>query len=266
MANGDEKKSPAFYERRQFKGAVAVLGVITALLAIAGPLRSAVSGLFPAGTPPSLNAEVIFDTSAAMGKTFDGREKRREASLEALRASRFWPNEGVALRRTEPGCGDDTSDLLVPFDTDHTAEVYAVAKAQRPGGKSNLIAAVSAAMAELAEPPYDDDPPSSKRVLVFTAGLDRCAPDPVGELEQLVGGSGPARARSEFKLFGLNLSPKERRQLHALGRALERSGAYAKVWTPSNFEQLYRAVEAMNEEAESRPGLPEPEETVPREG
>jgi hypothetical protein len=262
----DDKQGRAFYERREFKGVVAVLGLVTAILAIVGPLRSVIGELVPDPSTPTLNAQVIFDTSAAMGKPFHGKEERREASLEALRSSRFWPSEGVGLRGTDPICGEGSGDPLVPLGIGHVDEVQAAAAEQEPEGKSNLVAAVFAALSEFAEPPYSDDPALSKRVIVFSAGIDECSEDPVGELEHLLKGSGVNRAKSEFKLFGLNASPREKQQLNGLKAALESAGAYTRVWTPRRPEQLYRGVEEMNKEAEARPGLPEPEVTVPADG
>lgn len=257
------EKGSAFYEQPLFKGVVAVLGLVTAILTIVGPLRGVVEGLLPSAETPTLNAEVIFDTSAAMEKSLQGKEKRREAALEALGNSRFWPSEGVGLRRTDPDCGEEPSDVLVPLGTGHVDEVQAVAAEQESEGTPNLVAAIFAALSEFAEPPYSEDPVSDKRVLVFTAGVDQCSEDPAGELEHLLKGSGINRAKSEFKLFGLEASSKETRQLKGLEDALKSAGAYARVWTPDSNEGLNRGVEEMNAEAEERPGVPEGERTVP---
>jgi len=112
----------------------------------------------------------------------------------------------------------------VPIGADHADEVRAVAAKQKPEGRPNLVSAVFAALAELSEPPYSDDPMSHKRVIVFAAGVDRCARDPAGELEHLLRGSGINRAKGEFKLFGLSASEREERQLNAVKAALERPG------------------------------------------
>jgi hypothetical protein len=262
----EEEKSPAFYERRPFRGVVAVLGLVTAMLAIAGPLRSVIDGLFPGPGTPVLNAEVIFDTSAAMEKPMRGSEKRRDTALEALGDTRFWPAEGVGLRRTDPSCDQEPSDLLVPIGTGHVDEVQAVAARQKPEGSSNLVAAIASAVSEFMEPPYSHDPTGDKRVIVFTAGVDECTADPAGQLESLLRGSGINRARSEFKLIGLKASASEARRLGRIEDVLRRAGAYARVWTPRNNRQANRAVEEINSEAEGRPGVPEPETTIPSGG
>lgn len=263
----DDTKGHSFYERRWFRSVVAVLGVVTAVLAIVGPLRSVIGDLFPDPTPPSFNAQVIFDTSEAMGGPFQGEETRREAGLEALRSSRFWPTEAVGLRRTDPSCAEgDPDDLLVPLGTGHTDEVHAAAEEQKPEGRPNLVGTLFAALSKFSEPPYDDYPPYKKRVIVFTAGVDRCGRDPAAELDELLGDSGAQLARSQFKLFGLKSSPREGRRLTRLKATLERAGAEARIWPAENRRQLFRGVEEMNQEGEARPGLPQPERTMAADG
>jgi len=259
----DGAKSPAFYEQRWFKAVVSVLGLTTALLAIAGPLRSAVRGLFPGPAHPALNTQVIFDTSAAMGDPFHGMENRRDAGLEALRSTRFLPSEGVGLRRTDPRCSEEPSDPLVPLGIDHGEEVRATAEEQKLEGRSNLIIAVRSAIAEFAAAPYEEDSADQKRIIVIAAGVDECAPEPIEELEHVLSGADLNRDTSEFKLFGLDASSEEERRLKALERALSRTGASVRVWTPHNVKQLYRDVEKMNREGESRPGVPPGEQTIP---
>jgi hypothetical protein len=175
----------AFYERRWFKGTVAVLGLIGAVVALIGPpkLWDVISDLFRNDLPPS-DTEYILDASAAMGEPFGTVEgaTKLSAAAEAI-AQSILPleNEGLALRRLGGTC-DETGDLLVDFGAGRNDEVSDAAADQEAAGESNLAQAVIAAIDDFHGDRFPTDRTFTKRIVVVTGTVDNCSGDNAAEL------------------------------------------------------------------------------------
>ncbi|HVD41345.1 MAG TPA: vWA domain-containing protein [Solirubrobacterales bacterium] len=242
MSTGEERGP--FWERGWFKGVVAVVGLVAAIWALIGAPRlwDVVAGAFSTD-PPVSYTEVVLDTSSAMGEEFAGNgETKLDAATRAIRqAVGELDNEGLALRRTSSECGG-SSELVVDFGSDQADEVAGTAQEQQPSGSPNLTSAVIAALDDFKTPERVDGPPSTKRVLVFTAGVDECfegdAAEKIGaELE-----GAEISKSSSLTLIALKSSDQDLRRLEELERAL-RGYAYVESRTPETVDELDEAVE-----------------------
>lgn len=246
MAAG-EKRAP-FWERGWFKGAVAVVGLIAAVWALVGAPRlwDVVADAFSTD-PPVSYTEVVLDTSSAMGEGFEGDgETKLDAAVRAIRQSvGELGKEGLALRRTSPGCGEP-SELIVDFDPDQAEEVADTAQEQQPQGTPNLTAAVIAALEDFKTAERSSGPPSTRRVLVFTAGMDECFRGNVAEKIQAELEGAEISKASSFTLIALKASGQELRRLADLEDALGKY-AYVETQTPETVEELDGAVEEVVE-------------------
>lgn len=132
----DAKERQPFYERRSFKGAVALMSALTAVWAFGGapmPWEGAVD-LVSTELPHS-NTEIVLDASAAMSEPF-GKRTKLEAAADAI-AGFVTPlnSKGLALRRTGGTCRK-SGELLVDFEAGNAEEVSRVATQQQPAGSS----------------------------------------------------------------------------------------------------------------------------------
>jgi hypothetical protein len=238
------KNGEPFWERGWFKGAVAVVGLVAAVWALVGAPRlwEVVADAFSTD-PPVSYTEVVLDTSSAMGEDFEASgETKLDAAARAIRQSvGELGNEGLALRRTSPECGE-SSELVVDFGSDQAEEVAATAQEQQPSGSPNLTSAVIAALDDFKTPVRSDGPPSTKRVLVFTAGLDRCFEgDAVEKIGAELEGAEISKS-STLTLIALKSSGQDLRRLEELKDALGQY-AYVDTRTPETVEELDDAVE-----------------------
>jgi hypothetical protein len=243
---GDGEKSPPFYERRIFQGAAAVVALATALLALVGPLKGVVEGLFPTSEPVSW-VEVVLDTSSAMEKEFDG-ETRLEAATRAIhKAVKELDNEGLGLRRTATSC-EGKSEQLVSLDSGHTEDVISEAQNQRPEGESNIVDAVVGGLEEFKREPIASRGPESRRLLVFTAGVSECSEGSLGEeIGEALEGANISKS-SKVELIALGASEGEKAQLEEFETVLKKY-ANVKLDTPENSEELDSLAEKAGENA-----------------
>ncbi len=256
------RKNP-FWERGWFKGAVAVIGLVAAVWALVGAPRlwDVVTDAFSTD-PPVSYTEVVLDTSSAMGESFEAEgETKLDAAARAIRQSvAEFDNEGLALRRTSSSCGG-RSELVVDFHADQAEEVARAAQEQQPGGTPNLTQAVIAALEDFKTTERSSGPPSSRRVLVFTAGVDECFQGDVAKkIKAELAGAEISKA-SSFTLIALKASDQELQQLLALEDALAKY-AYVETRTPESVEELDGAVkEVVEVDDQAEQQLEETEET-----
>lgn len=213
----DSDARTAFYERRWFKGTVAVVGLIGAVVALIGPpkLWDVVSDLFRNDLPPS-DTEYVLDASAAMGAPFgtaDGVTKLSAASMTIAQSVVPLENEGLALRRFGGTC-DETGDLLVDFGEGRNNEVSDAAADQQAAGRSNLAQAVIAAIDDFHGDRFPTDRTFTKRIVVVTGTVDDCSGDNAAELiRRRLENAG---VELDFTYVGLGIPEAERNRLREI--------------------------------------------------
>jgi von Willebrand factor type A domain len=246
---GGDKKSPPFYESRTFQGTVAVVALVTALLALVGPLKGVVGDLFPEGEEPVSWVEVVLDTSSAMEAEFDGETKLEAAAGAIQKAVKELDNEGLGLRRTAPSC-EGQSKQLVGLDSGHADDVIDEAQSLQPEGESNIVDAVVGGLQEFKREPIASRGPESRRLLVFTAGVSECSDGNLGEeiKEELEGAE--ISKSSKVELIALGASEEEKAQLEEFETALE-GVAHVQIQLPENSEELEGVAEEAGENAGS---------------
>jgi len=239
-----EQRKP-FYERRGFQGTTAVVALVTALIALAGPLNSLVKGLFPSSPQPVSWVQVVLDTSDAMAKDFEG-ETRLEAAVGAIEKTvKELDNEGLGLRRTAVDCKGE-SKQLVALGADHAAAVVDEAKGLQPEGKASIVDAVVGALDEFNGEPMARGRPESRRLFVFMAGTDGCYGDDLSkELAIALEGANISKA-SRVEMIALGASDEEVAQLDAL-KAVLKEYAHVEVQAPQNGEELDEFAESAGE-------------------
>lgn len=228
----DPQTTP-FYERRGFQGAVAVIGLLTALWAFTGAPRPwQVATNISATTVPLSNTEIVLDASAKMATPF-GDSTKLEAAKEAIgRYVAPLSNEGLALRRTGGACGE-SGDLLVGFDDDHGDDVRDQALAQRPAGTSNIANAVRAAIDDFQTDSFKK-PNSTNRILVFISGEDECSEYPGEEIREELDRSNIDTA---FRFVALKPSGREVKMLRSFTEELG-PNVDAEIHTANSEKQL----------------------------
>jgi hypothetical protein len=246
--SGDEK-SPPFYESRTFQGTVAVVALVTAILALVGPLKGVISDLFPDGEEPVSWVEVILDTSSAMEEEFDGETKLEAAAGAIQKAVKELDNEGLGLRRTALSC-DGKSEQLVPLDSGHTDDVIGEAQNLQPEGDSNIVDAVVGGLEEFKREPIASRGPESRRLLVFTAGVDECSDGNLGEeIRDELEGADISKS-SKVELIALGASDEEKAQLEEFETVLK-GYAHVELQNPESNEELEGIAEEAGENASS---------------
>jgi hypothetical protein len=245
----DEGKSPPFYERRAFQGTAAVVALGAAVLALIGPLKGIADDLF-GQTEPVTWVEVVLDTSAAMEKEFDG-ETRLEAAAQAVEKSvKELDNSGLGLRRSAVDCAGE-SDQVVKLGADHVDDVIDAAENQHPTGSSSIVDAVVGGLEEFNREPMASRGPESRRLLVFTAGVNECTDGNLGEeVADALAGANISQA-SKVELIALGASDEELEQLRSFEAALGRGGATAGVtlYTPQDRQELDEATDEVSDGA-----------------
>jgi hypothetical protein len=232
------QKQPPFYEQRWFQGAVALVGLLTAVWALIGaPKPWNVGESLVATKLPLSNTEIVLDTSTAMAKPF-GKETKLEAATDAIaKYSASASNTGLALRETGGGCYDDGS-VAVGFGAGHNDDVReAVAKAH-PAGVSNVISTVRGAIDEFTLERFRDSS-STRRIVVFMGGEDRCVEAAGEEIRDALDGMG---VDTTFRMYALGLSRKEAKNMSHFMADVK---PYAKVefWPVENEKDLDEAIE-----------------------
>lgn len=257
----DDKENAPFYDSPRFKGTVAVVGLVSAVLAILGApkLIDVIDEAVSTEEAVAIsNTAVILDTSATMDQPFEAGDTRFDAAVQAMGQAVPGNKEGLALRRTGPECDGAEEEPLVGFGTGNRDEVLKEAKAQHPDGKSNIVKAVIEAVEEFRSNPKFNRPDSTRRILVFTSGLDECFSGNVADkLSAELKGD---RISASFALIALNASGKGLVQLRELESALESAGADPEIYTPDDQGELDENAKEVKDSAPNPPSEEEEEE------
>ncbi len=251
----DPQKNPPFYEHRWFQGAVAVIGLATAIWALVGaPKPWQVAADLSATKLPLSDTELVLDASSAMGKSF-GHKSKLDAAADAI-GQYVVPlsHEGLALRRAGGEC-DEAGELLVDFGSGHSDDVQEAAAEQQPEGSSNMSYAVRAAIDDFTAEGFRNGPSAEKRILIFTGGEDECAEYATDEIRDALQQSG---IETVFRLVALGATKREEKRLEAFKKALA-PYADVEIRAPSTEAQLE---EVMRQEtaAATESAVPEGEE------
>jgi len=204
-----KQQPPPFYERRSFQGAVAVVGLLTAVWALVGaPKPWSVAHDLTVTKVPLSNTEIVLDTSGAMAKRF-GNGSKLEAATDAIaKFAASSSSSGLALRQTGGGCYDD-GDVLVGFGAEHGDDVREVAAGVHAGGVSNVINTVRGAIDEFTSERFRN-PSSTRRVVVFMGGEDNCVEAAGNEISDALDGLG---VDTTFRMYALGLSDREMKSM-----------------------------------------------------
>ncbi len=241
-----DKKRPPFYERRAFQGTAAVIALATAILALVGPLKGIVDDLFPT-TEPVTWVEVVLDTSSAMEKGFDGETRMQAATQAIKKAVKELDNSGLGLRRTATDC-DDNSKQVVKLGSDHADDVIKEAEEQQPEGEASIVDAIVGGLEEFNREPIASRGPESRRLLVFTAGVNECSDDDLGaEITEALETADISES-SKVELIALGASAEEAAQLEELKAALAEE-ANVELYNPETTEELNSRAESAGEKA-----------------
>jgi hypothetical protein len=185
MSPPEQTRQP-FYEHRAFKGTAAVVALVTALLALVGPLRDAIDGVSPDPTKRTGWTEVILNTSEDMGQRFgDGDRTRLDSAIEGIAQSVLeLDNSNVGLLRTSSRC-DGKSEPLVDLADGTSGEVIEAAEKQLPDGEANIAGAIIGALDEFERKPMREHGPQTRSLLIFTSASEPCPwEDPTGAVER----------------------------------------------------------------------------------
>jgi len=215
LASPDQK--PPFYERRWFKGTVAVVGLVTAVWAFAEipkPNKIFNSLVSSTTTVPRVNTEIVLDSSAWMAKRF-GKETKFEAVAHAIDGNvADSSRRGLSLRATGGGCGNN-GEQLVDFGDHHDDDVRTELARQHPAGNANLVKTVLGAVEDFEA--ADLKPDSVGRIAVFTAGRDDCLDSSAREIREALSALG---VKTTFHFYALGLSAAEMADMRRLKREL----------------------------------------------
>lgn len=240
MAADDERESvqKSFYDRGIFKGAVAVVGLLSAVWAFSGAPKPWEAASELAANPlPLRNTEIILDASSRMGTPF-GKATKLDIAAEAVdRYAAASEHIGLALRRVGGSC-DKPYEPVVGFDDGHGDDVSAAAGTLRPSGSSNLDLAVLSAINDFSGEAFHR-PGAENQIVIFAGGGDQCG-DRTGreirhQLEQ-------AEINPEFHVYAIHVSKQELKSLKAMKRQLKKV-APVELDQADNVKQLYRAVQ-----------------------
>lgn len=217
-----KRQPPPFYERRSFQGAVAVVGLLTAVWALVGaPKPWSVAHDLTVTKVPLSNTEIVLDTSGAMAKPFGDGTKLEAATDAIAKFAASSSSSGLALRQTGGGCYDD-GDVLVGFGAEHGDDVRNVAAGVHAGGVSNVINTVRGAIDEFTSERFRS-PSSTRRVVVFMGGEDSCVEAAGNEISDALDGLG---VDTTFRMYALGLSDRE---LKSMSHFKAEVADYAKV-------------------------------------
>lgn len=259
MAEPD-KKSP-FYERRTFQGAVAVIGLLTAVWALTGAPRPwSVATKITAVETPLANTEVVLVADKSMKESFDGTTKM-DAAVEAIRViGRDTSNQGLALRRAGKRCGEP-GEQVIGFGSHHGDDIEAAAEDVVPSGQADLSNAVNGALDDLEDPDLNQ-PGSRKGVVVFLGGKDECDKEAISDVRREIEAHGVS---PQFKIIALVDTKKEKTWVDHLEAGL-RPWDVDVVEATTRAEVKKSAAEAIKETAAgSGPGAAAPTPEPPGE-
>lgn len=262
MTDGGERESAKkpFYERGSFKAAVAVVGLVGGLWAFLGPPTpwKAVGDL-TANPLPLRNTEIILDASSRMGEPFGEGTKLEVAVAAVAQYAAAGEHVGLALRRAGGDC-EEAGDPIVGFDDGQSEAIRSAARAQEPGGESNVTQQVRAAIGDFSGSDFHRSG-SENQIVVFVGGEDTC---PFEGTRAIRNELAHAHIDASFQVFALDVSGQTLASLEAMARELKAVGT-AELHAADNVEELYEAVqeEVPGLEAADFEEFAAPEETIP---
>jgi hypothetical protein len=244
MQSADAK--PPFYESRWFKGTVAVVGLLTAVFAFGGfpKPRQILHDLTAAAELPRINTEIVLDRSRAMRKSFGGGTKLEAATEAVGKFAASTVDSGLGLRVTGGGCYGD-GEVMVGPGPDHDDDVRKAIARMHAGGPSNVVGTVRRAIDEFTQDRFHRKG-STRRIVVFMGGEDRCAEEAGEEVRDALKGSG---VETTFRMYALGLSKREAVSMIRFQAALHRV-ARVEYWPVENRKELDKAVTEEAEEIE----------------
>jgi hypothetical protein len=262
MTGGGERESTKkpFYERGSFKAVVAVVGLAGGVWAFLGaPTPWKAVGDLTDNPLPLRNTEIILDASSRMGEPFGQGTKLEVAVAAVAQYAAAGEHVGLALRRAGGGC-EEAGDPIVGFDDDQSEAIRSAARAQEPGGESNVTEQVRAAIGDFSGSDFHRAG-SENQIVVFVGGEDTC---PFEGTQAIRNELTHAKIDASFQLFALDVSEQTLAGLEAMARELKAVGT-AELHAADNVEELYEAVQ------EEVPGLQAadfesfagPDETIP---
>lgn len=258
-----ESSKKSFHERGSFKAVVAVVGLLGGLWAFLGapPPWKAVRDLTD-NPLPLRNTEIILDASARMGEPFGEGTKLKVAVAAVSQFAAAGEHVGLALRRAGGDC-EEAGDPVVGFDDGQSEAIREAARAQKPGGESNLTQQVRAAIGDFSGEAFHRAD-SENTIVVFVGGEDSC---PFQGTRSIRNELAHADIEASFQLFALDVSEQTLASLEAMTRELE-TVATAQLHEADNVEELYEAVEeeVPGVEAAVFQTFTSPEETILEEG
>jgi len=231
--SGDSERHAAGYPRKRKPTLASWIlehewyKLVTASVALAGALIGVVVGfreLWPdpgPSKPSPQNYALLLDRSSSMGDTV-ASATRLELAQDALRDNieRF-----AAMERAQgfwdfgASCEDGVRRLERIRSGNKDAILGALRDVGEPAGARPLVAALNAAIDDLAEIPatYASDVRTIRRVLVVTGGTDTCGGDITTVTSRLgAGADDPARIELQFQVIAVDVADEEREPLERL--------------------------------------------------
>lgn len=260
MEGSPSQSPPPFYERRGFQGAVAVVGLLTALWALVGAPKpwSVASDITRTETALS-NTTIVLDTSSAMRKPF-GKGTKLDAAKDAIaKFAASASSSGLALRQTGGGCYED-GEVVVGIGAEHGDDVRDAVASAHPSGVSNVINTVRGAIDEFTSERFQRDS-STRRVVVFMGGEDECIGAAGAEITQALEGLG---VDTSFRMYTLGMTKREVARMHVFRREVA-SLADVEVVHVESEKQFEEAVD-QEVDAIDEGRVPEPVERLTPEG
>lgn len=230
-----KRRGKPFERRRWYIALMAAVALLTALLTLTRDAGELVKPLLEP-TIYSSNIEIVLDTSARMGRPFEGTTKLTVAlgaiqnvlATEPLPESTSQPT-AVALRGFG-GC--QSSPLVLDFSPDTVERMPAAVAGLSPAGMADLGYAVNAAMADFSHKRFAG---TKRRVVVIAGGADEC-----GSMSASIDGfrqrveTTPDGLVLDFRIIGLGVTASERSSLEDLAASV---GGQAKfVEGPDELE------------------------------
>ncbi len=241
MADPDRK--PTFYERRWFQGAAALVALVAGVWALTSKVLDTASSLSAEEAAALVNTEVVLDASAAMAEPF-GDGTKLDAAVKAIETYVMpLENDALALRRAGGSCVE-VKEQLVDFEKGNGDELVEKTAEQEPGGRSNMVSTVRAAISDFNEAQFHG-PAATRRILIFMGGEDECAEDAANEIRDDLAGAG---IDAVFRVVALKVSSEEMKGLEGFKQALA-PYAQVEIRPADTDEQLEEVMEEESEEA-----------------
>jgi hypothetical protein len=190
-------------------------------------------------SPPTMNQEIVLDTSTGMKNDFDGKPSKLDAAVNALRKRIMPEGDNLALRAFGGLCRQDgESRLLVPFGTGRRGRIERAANGLAPGGQSTLVSAVIAALTDIEPLPH------TRRVVVITGHADQCYEEGIRELKQRFAAQPKTAGKEpvvlEIRFIGLSVSAADAPKIRQISDAVKGQAYF--VSTAAELDEVLKYV------------------------